>query len=678
MHLLRLCCLLAALAAPGFVVAQPAADPSLPRASVHPALHLAGDSTMADKPLEPPNPERGWGQLLRERLREPARLVNHAMNGRSTRSFRDEGRWDHLLSQLAAGDVVLIQFGHNDARLDDPKRFADEATYAENLRRFVREVRERQATPLLATPVVRRKFDARGQLVETHAGYPDAMRRVAQQEGVPLVDLQRASRAFVQRVGDEASRALYQWLPAGAWARFPDGRRDDTHFSEAGARAMAGLAEQEVRALGLPLASWFKPMPAFDAATFRSKGWAVAARGGAGGRVLRVTTLAASGPGSLAAALDTPGRRIVVFEVGGVIDLAGRSLKIHHPHLTLAGQTAPSPGITLVRGELQVAAPDVIVQHLRFRPGEYGRPKRGGGDHDGLATEAGAHDVIVDHCSFAWATDENLSVSGPRFAGADADEWRHYTSHHITYSHNLIAEGLSSSVHEKGEHSKGSLIHDNATGILLLGNVYVSNRQRNALFKGGARGAMVNNLIFNPGNRAVHYNLLASEWTGHAFETGQLSLVGNLLLHGPDTPEGTPLFALGGDGDLALALQDNLALDRHGRPAPLLGRYGSGAARLVPVAELALPADVQPLPATRVRDELPLAVGARPWDRDAIDARLLEDLKRGIGRIVDAEEETGQELPAAAPPTRRAFVEDEWNLDDMSPKAGWAALAARP
>ena len=677
MHLLRLCCLLAALAAPAFAIAQPAADPSLPRASARPALHLAGDSTMADKPLDPPNPERGWGQLLRERLREPARLVNHAMNGRSTRSFRDEGRWDHLLSQLAAGDTVLIQFGHNDARLDDPKRFSDEATYAENLRRFVREVRERQATPLLATPIVRRKFDARGLLVDTHAGYPDAMRRVAREEGVPLLDLQRASRAYVQRVGDEASRALYQWLPPGAWARFPDGRRDDTHFSEAGARAIAALAEQEMRALGLPIAAWFKPMPAFDAATFKSKGWA-AARGGAGGQVLRVTTLAASGPGSLKAALDTPGRRIVVFEVGGVIDLAGQSLKITQPHLTIAGQTAPSPGITLVRGELQVATNDVIVQHLRLRPGEYGRPKRGGGDHDGLSTDAGAYDVIVDHCSFAWATDENLSVGGPRFAGSDPDEWRHYTSHRITFSHNLVAEGLSSSVHEKGEHSKGSLVHDNASGVLLLGNVYVSNRQRNALFKGGARAAMVNNLIFNPGDRAVHYNLLASEWSGHGFERGQLALVGNVLLHGPDTPEGTPLFALGGDGDLMLALQDNLALDRHGRPAPLLGRYGSGAARLVPASELGLPGDVRPLPAERVREELPAAVGARPWDRDAIDTRLIDQLVRGVGRIVDAEEETGQRLPVPAAPTRRRFVEDEWNMDDVSPKAGWAALSARP
>jgi hypothetical protein len=390
--------------------------------------------------------------------------------------------------------------------------------------------------------------------------------------------------------------------------------------------------------------------------------------------VLRVTTLAASGPGSLKAALDTPGRRIVVFEVGGVIDLAGQSLKVTQPHLTIAGQTAPSPGITLVRGELQLATSDVIVQHLRFRPGEYGRPKRGGGDHDGLATDAGAYDVIVDHCSFAWATDENLSVGGPRFAGSDADEWRHYTSHRITFSHNLVAEGLSNSVHEKGEHSKGSLVHDNASGVLLLGNVYLSNRQRNALFKGGARAAMVNNLVFNPGDRAVHYNLLASEWKGQAFETGWLSLVGNVLQHGPDTPEGTPLFALGGDGELALALQDNQAWDRHGRPAPLLGRYGSGAARLVPVADTALPADVQPLPAARVHDELPAAVGARPWDRDAIDTRLLEQLVRGIGRIVDAEQETGQPLPAGTAPTRRKFIEDEWNLEDMSPKAGWDVL----
>ena len=222
--------------------------------------------------------------------------------------------------------------------------------------------------------------------------------------------------------------------------------------------------------------------------------------------------------------------------------------------------------MTLIKGELNIATHDVIVQHLMFRPGGYGRPKRSGNDHDGIATSGGAHQVIVDHCSFSWATDENLSVGGPRFNGADAAAWRRATSHDITYSHNLIYEGLSDSVHEKGEHSKGTLVHDNASGVFLFGNVYASNRERNALFKGGVHAAMVNNLIYNPGKRAVHYNLVAHEWAGQAYETGKVALVANALRHGPDTVAGTPLFALGGHGDVNCTWMATWPSTRRSRP----------------------------------------------------------------------------------------------------------------
>ena len=229
-----------------------------PLATLHPALHLVGDSTMADKVQEPPNPEFGWGMLLRERLREPQRLLNHAMNGRSTKNFRDEGRWDHVLSQLAPGDMVLIQFGHNDARRDDPKRFADPAAYRENLVRYVREVRALGAVPLLATSITRRQFDASGRLVDTHGDYPVVMREVAQAEGVVLLDLYRSSAAHVQQLGVEGSKPTYQWLPPGQWARFPQGRTDNTHFSRDGARAMAALAEEALRVQVPALAGWWK------------------------------------------------------------------------------------------------------------------------------------------------------------------------------------------------------------------------------------------------------------------------------------------------------------------------------------------------------------------------------------------------------------------------------------
>ncbi|NRF66972.1 hypothetical protein HLB44_08250 [Aquincola sp. S2] len=639
-----------------------------PLASVHPALHLVGDSTLADKPASPPNLEHGWGTLFRTLVAEPERIVNHAMNGRSTKNFRDEGRWAHLLSQLRAGDMVLIQFGHNDAKADDPKRFADaRGAYRDNLRRFAQEVRERGATPLLATPLARREFDATGRLRDTHGDYPAMARAVAAELKLPLLDLQRASAALLERLGPDESKRLFVHAEPGDLDRHPEGIRDNTHFSAQGAFAMAQLAAQALRALGVaPPGGWSAAEPGFDARGIGPTGW-TRTRGGEGGRVIRVTTLAADGPGSLRAAIDADGPRTVVFDVAGRIDLAGGKLVLRRPHLSIAGDSAPAPGITLIRGETQVATHDVIVQHLSFRPGAYGRRKKSGNDHDGISTVDGAHDVIVDHCSFTWATDENLSASGPRFDGGPPPEaWRRATSHRITYSHNLIAEGLSHSVHEKGEHSKGTLIHDNASGILLYGNVYVSNRERNALFKGGARGAMVNNLIVNPGTRAVHYNLLADEWSGQAPVNGRLALQGNVLRAGPDTLAGTPFLALEGVGDLELFMADNLAFDAAGAPAPVriavpgdgqplapgvdepALRRGEGmarTARLVTGAAPYLPPGLLPLRAERVLRELPAAVGARPWDRDPIDARILRDAQQGRGRIIDAEP-AGALMPA--------------------------------
>ncbi|MCE4554605.1 pectate lyase family protein [Roseateles cellulosilyticus] len=407
-------------------------------------------------------------------------------------------------------------------------------------------------------------------------------------------------------------------------------------------------------------------------ATYVHAGWAQTT-GGQGGRILRVTTLAADGPGSLKAALEAGGPRIVVFEVGGVIDLGGQSLKMREGHITIAGQTAPDPGITLIKGELEVFAKDVIVQHLSIRPGAYGRARRSGNDQDGLSTADGAERVIVDHCSFSWATDENLSTSGQRFAGATPDDWRAHTSHAITFSHNLIYEGLNEAVHLKGEHSKGSLIHDNVTQVLLLGNIYASNRERNALFKGGTWGAMVNNLIYNPGWRAVHYNLIAHEWMGRPYQLGRLTLAGNVYRAGPDTALNLPLFTLGGVGDVQLFEQDNLAVDRQGQPLPLTGRYTT-AADIVPVREPYLPAGLKWLQPRELEKLLPLMVGSRPWARDPLDFKQLSDIAEDRGRLIDDETQNNPEGLPRRTPTRRPFVEADWNLADMSPRAGWDSL----
>ena len=267
-------------------------------------------------------------------------------------------------------------------------------------------------------------------------------------------------------------------------------------------------------------------------------GWAAATPGGRGGQILRVTNLHATGTGSLREALEADGPRIVVFEVGGVIDLGKSTLSIKNPYVTVAGQTAPTPGITIIKGGIGIQTHDVILQHLRVRPGEAGAAKKSGWEVDAIATSGGAHDVVIDHCSTSWATDENLSASGERFSGATVEEWRKGTSHRVTISHCIIAEGLDHSTHGKGAHSKGSLIHDNATDIAVIANLYASNGQRNPYFKGGARGVVVNNLIDNPGSAAVHYGLQLGEWGLHPWVAGQIAIVGNVLNHGHDTKAG--------------------------------------------------------------------------------------------------------------------------------------------
>ncbi|WP_222837809.1 pectate lyase family protein [Lysobacter antibioticus] len=394
-------------------------------------------------------------------------------------------------------------------------------------------------------------------------------------------------------------------------------------------------------------------------------GWAAHTPAGRGGKILRVTTLASEGPGSFAEAVATPGPRIVVFEVAGVIDLARKELRISEPYLTIAGQTAPQPGVTFIRGGLTIATHDVVVRHIRIRPGEAGLEKRAGVDFDAINTVRGAHDVIVDHCSLTWATDENLSASSTRFAGESEAEWMQAASRRITFSNNLIAEGLANATHRKGEHSKGSLIHDHVNDVLIVGNLYAHNYERNPLFKGGARGQVLNNLVYDPGQRALHYNLIAEEWLGHAYSRGEMVLRGNVMRAGPST-EDVALLMVGGSGDLAYYADDNIAVDRLGRPLPQVGRYTTTPLAMTEMKQApALPFGVRLLPASKVQDAVIADAGARPWDRDDIDRRILADTVEGRGKIIDSENEVGG-YPKVEP-VRQAFVAADWDLATMEP-----------
>jgi pectate lyase len=395
-------------------------------------------------------------------------------------------------------------------------------------------------------------------------------------------------------------------------------------------------------------------------------GWAAHTPGGRGGQIIKVTNLNSDGPGSFLAALTTKGPRIVVFEVGGVIDMHRQETHISEPYLTIAGQTAPSPGITIIGGGFQITTHDVIVQHIRIRVGEAGAAKKSGWESDGLSTAAG-YDVIVDHCSMTWATDENGSMSGPRFVGKTPEEWREHTSHRVTFSNNIYAEGLAYATHGKIEHSKGSLVHDNVTNVLFVDNLYAHNYERNPLFKGGARGVFVNNMIFDPGQRLIHYNLLAEEWREHPYQRGQIVAVGNVARAGISTPPKVAFLELGGYGDLEYYGRDNIAVDQIGQPLPMFGRFTTSKAKIIEVKAPPLwPEGLHPMPANEVQQYVLHNAGARPWDRDADDFRILSDATEGRGEIINSENDIhGYPHP---PETHRAFNPDDWNLFDMTPK----------
>jgi lysophospholipase L1-like esterase len=223
-------------------------------------IHLAGDSTMAPK-LDEKRPETGWGEMLPEFFDSTrVRIVNHARNGRSTRTFLSEGRWKDITDSLNAGDYVLIQFGHNDESKEKVDRYTAPVDYRANLIRFVKETRAKGANPVLMTPVMRRRFDGKGNVRDTHGEYPGIVRSVAAQLHVPLIDMQRKTEQILTLFGPEASTKLFLQLPPAVNSNYPNGIADNTHFSPFGARIVAALVVEGIREEGIPLMAAFSRM----------------------------------------------------------------------------------------------------------------------------------------------------------------------------------------------------------------------------------------------------------------------------------------------------------------------------------------------------------------------------------------------------------------------------------
>lgn len=362
--------------------------------------------------------------------------------------------------------------------------------------------------------------------------------------------------------------------------------------------------------------------------------------GGLSGKVLRVTTLAAEGPGSLRTAIETDGPRLIVFEVGGVIDLRGQTFVLRHPHVTIAGQTAPDPGITLIRGGLIVETHDVIIQHLAVRPGDgKGMNAAEGSAPDALGvrrSKAGpVHDVLFEHCSATWGVDENLSASGP--ADVSAADGPDATAHDITLRYCLIAEALSRSTHPKGEHSKGTLVHDGVRNVTITGCLYAHNRERNPRLKGGTSAVVRESLMYNWGSACIGVGRRGAK---RMLEPAEVVIAGNVAIAGPDTRGRS--FVKSVDPGGRVAMRDNVVI----------------GVEVVDDGVIVLPP-----PSLSVMSPWDAALhvlrkaGSRPARRDPIDARIARSVIEGKGKIIDSQEEVGGYPVRSA--TRRSLIVPE-------------------
>ena len=223
-------------------------------------VYLIGDSTISVKDPQA-YPETGWGMPFSLFFDSSVTVDNRAKNGRSTKTFISENLWQPVAQNLKSGDYVFIQFGHND-EVKTKKSYTTEEEFQANLKRYVAESRSKKAIPVLITPAARRLFDAEGNIMGTHDIYSDLVRKVAQEQKVPLIDLDKKSQALLQQFGIENSKLLFLQLAPGEHPNYPAGKEDNTHFNELGARKMAQLVLAAIKELNLELANRIvKPKP---------------------------------------------------------------------------------------------------------------------------------------------------------------------------------------------------------------------------------------------------------------------------------------------------------------------------------------------------------------------------------------------------------------------------------
>ncbi len=224
----------------------------MPIEKKHIRVYLIGDSTMSKKEIKA-YPETGWGMPFSIFFDSTIIVDNRAINGRSTKSFIAENRWQPVVDNLQEGDYVFIQFGHND-EVPTKATYTTPEAFTANLIKYITDTKNKKAIPVLITPVARRNFDSAGHIIGTHEAYSQLVRSVANEYKVPLVDLDRKSQRFLQQYGVEKSKLLFNWLDADEHPNYPKGNQDNTHFNELGARRMAEIVLLSIKELHLELA----------------------------------------------------------------------------------------------------------------------------------------------------------------------------------------------------------------------------------------------------------------------------------------------------------------------------------------------------------------------------------------------------------------------------------------
>jgi hypothetical protein len=361
-----------------------------------------------------------------------------------------------------------------------------------------------------------------------------------------------------------------------------------------------------------------RSLPVIPGAT----GFGVTTPAGRGGEVIRVTNLNESGPGSLRAALEASGARVVVFEVSGTIALS-KNLYVRNPFITVAGQTAPSPGVTIRGAGLFILTHDVLVQHLRIRPGDDPEGPNPG-NRDALAIgspgEESTYNVVIDHVSCSWAIDETISTWGAVGSGGIRD---------VTIRYSLISEGLASPLHPSGPHSMGMLIGRESRRVALIGNIMAYNSFRNPLIRDDVTDVVVlNNLVH-----------MSREWTTDKISIGsrgdadwplRVSVVGNAYNPVPHAHNANFIsFSDNVATDTRVFLADNLAPNSSAdawHPAVVHAGKRDVASLRADTPPI-WPEGLKPMPAREVEAHLSALAGARPADRDPVDQRIFRMIR---------------------------------------------------